>query len=125
DSIDRALLGGEYGAAAQQAMLLLVRYGEAHGASCFIPVKSAHIDGCLYHGPSSVDFALRFVTLGGRVRIPTTLNVAAVDVTHPGWHYGAPELIDMQRALTRLHEQLGCLPTLTCAPYQRLVRPKR
>ena len=123
--IDRALLAGEHGAAAARAMALLVRYGTACGAERFIAIESAHIDGCLYHGPSSIDFAQRFVDLGGKVRVPTTLNVAAVDVTHPGWHCGPPEVIAQQETLTRLHEQLGCLPTLTCAPYQRMARPRR
>jgi predicted aconitase len=125
EPIDRALLTGEYGAAAARAMALLVRYGEACGAERFIGIESAHIDGCLYHGPSSIDFARRFVDLGGKVCVPTTLNVAAVDVTHPGWHCGPPEIIAEQEVLTRLHEQLGCLPTLTCAPYQRMARPRR
>jgi len=125
EAIDRALLAGEYGAAAARAMMLLVRYGEACGAERFIAIESAHIDGCLYHGPSSIDFAQRFVDLGGKVRVPTTLNVAAVDVTHPGWHCGPPAIIAQQKKLTRLHEKLGCLPTLTCAPYQRMARPRR
>lgn len=124
DPIDAALLDGAHGAAAQEAMRLLIRYGEACDAERFIAIQSAHIDGCLYHGPSSIDFARRFVELGGRVRVPTTLNVAAVDVTHPGWHCGDPDLIPEQQELTRLHELLGCVPTLTCAPYQRMIRPR-
>jgi predicted aconitase len=124
EPIDRALLDGVHGAAAARAMAILMRYGEASGASRFVSVHSAHIDGCLYHGPSSIDFARRFVDLGGRVRVPTTLNVAAVDVTHPEWHCGPPELIPAQSELTELHEKLGCIPTLTCAPYQRMLRPR-
>ena len=122
--LDRALLNGEHGQAAARAMSMLVRYGQAAGARSFVTVASAHIDGCLYHGPSSIDFVQRFVSLGGRVRVPTTLNVAAVDVTHPDWHCGPAALLDEQRQLTELHLQLGCKPTLTCAPYQRIVRPR-
>lgn len=121
---DRALLDGEHGQAAARAMAMLVRYGQASGARSFVSVQSAHIDGCLYHGPSSIDFVQRFVSLGGRVRVPTTLNVAAVDVTHPDWHCGPADLLDAQRQLTELHLQLGCKPTLTCAPYQRAIRPR-
>lgn len=119
-SMDRALLDGEHGQAAARAMAMLVRYGRASGARSFVEVQSAHIDGCLYHGPSSSDF----VSLGGRVQAPTTLNVAAVDVTHPDWHCGPSELLDAQRQLTELHLQLGCKPTLTCPPYQRAIRPR-
>ncbi|MES2496533.1 MAG: aconitase X catalytic domain-containing protein [Pseudomonadota bacterium] len=121
--IDQALLDGEHGPAARRAMEILLRYGEVSEAERFIPIGSAHIDGCLYHGPSSIDFVKRFVDLGGRVRVPTTLNVAAVDTVHPGWHCGPPEILDAQRELTELHERLGCLATLTCAPYQRIARP--
>jgi predicted aconitase len=124
DPIDEALLGGEHGAAAARAMAVLVRYGQALKAERFVSIASAHVDGCLYHGPSSLDFVRLFVALAGRVRVPTTLNVAAVDVIHPEWHCGPPELVSFQRELTALHEALGCLPTLTCAPYQRLVRPR-
>lgn len=124
EPIDQALLDGVHGAAAARAMAMLVRYGEAASAKRFVSITSAHIDGCLYHGPSSIDFVQRFVTLGGRVRVPTTLNVAAVDVVHPDWHCGPQEIIGAQRQLTELHVQLGCLPTLTCAPYQRMIRPR-
>jgi predicted aconitase len=123
DSIDAALLDGTFGKAAARAMAILVKYGKVLGAERFVSITSAHIDACLYHGPSSIDFALRFVGLEGKVRVPTTLNVGAVDVVHPQWHCGAPELLDRQRDLNALYVRLGCLPTLTCAPYQRRVRP--
>jgi predicted aconitase len=123
DSIDVALLDGAFGKAAARAMAILVKYGKVLGAERFVSITSAHIDACLYHGPSSIDFALRFVELEGKVRVPTTLNVGAVDVVHPQWHCGAPELLVHQRDLNALYVRLGCLPTLTCAPYQRRVRP--
>lgn len=122
--IDRELLDGVHGAAAARAMALLVRYGEASSAREFISIGSAHIDGCLYHGPSSIDFVRRFVDLGGRVRVPTTLNVAAIDVTQPGLYGTGQAIVAAQTELTQLHEDLGCLATLTCAPYQRLIRPQ-
>jgi predicted aconitase len=121
--IDQALLDGAHGEASARAMAILMRYGQAADATRFVSIQSAHIDGCLYHGPSSIDFVRRFVDLGGWVRVPTTLNVAAVDVTHPEWHCGPAELIPAQSELTDLHEQLGCIATLTCAPYQRMLRP--
>ena len=44
----------------------------------------AHIDSCLYHGLAGVDFAERLAAEGARVRVPATLNVAALDLLHPG-----------------------------------------
>lgn len=122
--IDRELIASEHGDAAKLGMELLMRYGEALGADSFISVSSAHIDSCLFHGQSNIDFAQRFVDLGGHVRVPTTLNVAGVDVTHPEWHQGDASILDAQRDLTELYIRLGCKPTLTCAPYQRVHRPR-
>ena len=124
EPIDHALLKGEFGAASAHAMSLLTHYAKAVRADRFVSVVSAHIDGCLYHGPSSIDFVARFVDLGGKVRVPTTLNVAAIDTTQPDWHSGSAELRAPQLKVNELHVALGCKPTLTCAPYHHLPRPR-
>lgn len=124
DAIDKALLDGDFGPGAAHAMALLVRYGNAMRAERFVSIRSAHIDGCLYHGPSSIDFVQRFATLGARVRVPTTLNVAAIDTLHPEWYADADALRAAQLRLNTLHVEVGCTPTLTCAPYLRLPRPR-
>ncbi len=54
------------------------------GADRLVPIMAAHVDGCLYHGPVSTDFARKLVDGGGKVRVPTTLNVGSVDLLHPG-----------------------------------------
>ena len=122
--LDQALLRGDHGPAAAFAMELLVAYGEALGAPCFIPVVGAHVDGCLYHGEAGLDFVRRLVELGGRVRVPTTLNVGTMDLIHPELYRGDPAVGRAGRQLMELHEALGCLPTFTCAPYQTMFRPR-
>ena len=119
---DRALASG--GGAAGFAMDLLVRFAEAVGAARLIDAESAHIDGCLYHGRVSLDFVERMVALGGRVRVPTTLNVGSVDLIHPELFRGGPDLARDGARLMRAHEELGCVSTFTCAPYQTLFRPR-
>jgi predicted aconitase len=104
-------------------MKMLVRYGEAVDAECFVGITSAHIDSCMYHGPSGITFVRHFLALGGRVRVPTTMNAASVDVNHPEWHCGPPEVIEQQALLSNLYTELGCIPTMSCAPYQLLLRP--
>jgi predicted aconitase len=64
-------------------MRLLVAFANAVGAPALLDVSGAHIDGCLYHGQVSLDFVERIVSGGGRVRVPTTLNVGAIDLIHP------------------------------------------
>ena len=93
------------------------------GAQDLVPVASAHIDGCLYHGDSGVAFAERLVALGGRVAVPATLNVGALDLLHPGRVTFDPHRAAMARRLMRAYEALGCTPTWTCAPYHAGHRP--
>ena len=120
---DEALLAGAQGEAAAFAMRLLLRYGEAVGAGRFIDITRAHVDGCLHHGQVSLDFIEHFVRLGGRVRVPTTLNVGSVDLIHPELFRGSRQSGVDGRRLMALHEAVGCTPTFTCAPYQTLFRP--
>lgn len=120
---DESLLDGEHGQAAAYAMKILIQYGRAQQAEEFVPIHSAHIDACLYHGQSSLDFVEKLVELGGKVRVPATMNVAALDTFHDGIHAGHQDMLEPQERLTALYAELGCLPTLTCAPYQRITRP--
>lgn len=122
--LDRDLLAGAHGPAAAFAMRLMVRFADAVGAERFIDAEAAHIDGCLYLGAVSLDYVERFVGLGGRVRVPTTLNVGSVDLIHPELFIGAPDVGSAGARLMRAHEALGCVPTFTCAPYQTLFRPR-
>lgn len=125
EDIDRELLSGEWGQAAQRAMKLLLRYGEVVGAERFISIESAHIDSCLFHGRSGLDFVRSFLGENERVRVPTTLNVMAVDLVHPEYSEAGAGLVQDQRDMAQAYQALGCEPTLTCAPYQRLPRPQR
>ena len=80
---DQALLNGHRGEAAALAMRVLVRSAGLMGAPRLLDIESAHIDGCLYHGQASLDFVERLVASGGRVVVPTTLNVGSLDLIHP------------------------------------------
>jgi predicted aconitase len=93
------------------------------GAERLVPIASAHIDGCLYHGDSGTEFAERLVEGAGRVRVPATLNVGALDLLHPGRVRLDRPRRDMALRLMRAYEALGCRPSWTCAPYQAGHRP--
>ncbi len=125
ETIDKGLLEGEMGAPAQKAMRLLLRYGEVVGADRFVDIASAHIDSCLYHGQSGLDFVLYLLDEDYKVRVPTTLNVTAFDLENPGSSQVSPEVIRIQKEMVDAYLRLGCRPTMTCAPYQRFQRPKK
>ncbi len=94
------------------------------GADRLIAVASAHIDGCLYHGDSGTEFAEKLVAGGGRVAVPATLNVGALDIIHPKRVHADRHRYEMALRMMRAYEALGCRPTWTCAPYQAGHRPK-
>jgi predicted aconitase len=121
---DHELVSGAHGAGAAFAMRLLMRFAEAVGAPRFIDIEAAHVDGCLYLGRASLDFVERMRELGGKVRVPTTLNVGSVDLIHPELFRGAKEQAENGARLMRAHIELGCAPTFTCAPYQGANRPR-
>ncbi|MBL8324549.1 MAG: aconitase X catalytic domain-containing protein [Rubrivivax sp.] len=121
---DQALLGGQGGEAAALAMRVLGRSAARMGAQRLLDITSAHIDGCLYHGQASLDFVLRLVAGGGKVVVPTTLNVGSLDLIHPELFRGEAQLQSQARQLMQAHLELGCESTFTCAPYQGAQRPR-
>jgi predicted aconitase len=120
---DRSLLDGTHGEAAALAMRILVRSAAVMGATQLVDIESAHIDGCLYHGQASLDFVERLVQGGGKVVVPTTLNVGSIDLIHPELFRGDAGLRSAGQRLMEAHIELGCEASFTCAPYQMKRRP--
>ena len=120
---DEAMLAGRLGAATQMAMRILVAMAGVYGADRLLDIESAHIDGCLYHGYSGLEFAERLAAGGARVVVPTTLNVGAMDLIHPELFRGTEQVGRWATRMMQAYEAMGCRPTFTCAPYQALHRP--
>jgi predicted aconitase len=120
---DRAMLDGERGEAARLAMRIVVDLAGVMEADRLIDVASGHVDGCLYHGPASLEFVERLVGGGGAVSVPTTLNTGSLDLLHPELVRETPERARAARRQMDLYVELGCRPTWTCAPYQLPGRP--
>lgn len=122
---DQAMLDGVCGVGAQRAMRIVTRTADVMCASRLIDIQSAHIDGCLYHGKTSLDFVELFVAAGARVTVPTTLNVGSLDLIHPELYHGDRAVETDAKRLMEAHLTLGCESSFTCAPYQLKHRPKK
>lgn len=115
---EQSLLSGSAGDATAMAMRIVVAAAELVDAKRLVEITSAHIDGCLHHGDGGVEFAERLVLGGGKVVVPTTLNVGALDLLHPEKIRTDAHNTDMARRQMDAYVAMGARATFTCAPYQ-------
>jgi predicted aconitase len=119
---ERDIAEGSDGPARAMALRIVADTARLLGAARLVPIASAHIDGCLYHGDSGTLFAERLAE-DGAVAVPTTLNVGALDLVHAGRVRLELRRAAMARRMMDAYLKLGCRPTWTCAPYQAGHRP--
>lgn len=114
---DLSMLEGGEGVAVAQAMRILIAMAAQQGAASLIDVTQGHIDGCIYASPANLTFAEKMAELGGRVRVPATMNAISVDRVN--WRsQGVPEEFgDPAARLADAYVRMGCRPTFTCSPY--------
>jgi len=122
---DKAMLNGEFGEGPARAMRIVTRTADVMSAPTLIDITCAHIDGCLYHGQTSLDFVELFVAAGAKVAVPTTLNVGSLDLIHPELYHGDRTIQRDAERLMDAHLLLGCESSFTCAPYQLKKRPAK
>lgn len=124
---EQAMLSGEQGPAVALSMRIITELGRIRGATELVDIDSVHIDGCIFYGQAGLDFAQKLVALGGRVRVPTTVNVGSVDLIHPHLILQNTDrerwVAQGGRDLMQAYVDLGCRQTWTCAPYQMDSRP--
>ena len=111
-------------AATAMAMRILVETAKLMGAKSLVPITSAHIDGCVYFGDAGVLFAEKLRDQGGKVAVPSSLNVGALDLLHPDLVVADAYAKTMSKRLMDAYVDLGCTQSWTCAPYQAGYRPK-
>ncbi len=121
---EKTLLAPGAPPATAMAMRIVVETARMMGASSLVPITSAHIDGCVYFADAGVLFAERLRDLGGRVAVPSSLNVGALDLIRPELVLANDHAKAMSRRLMDAYVDLGCIQSWTCAPYQAGYRPK-
>ena len=120
---DKQFLDGSYGKAGRMAMRIIVRMAEVLDADELMDVSQAHIDGCGLLSETGLEFAETLAANGGKVCIPTTLNMGPLDLQN--WRkFGVNE--DFAHKAIRqakAYMDMGCIPTWSCAPYQGYLTP--
>jgi predicted aconitase len=116
---EEQMLAGELGRATQKAMQILLALGNIYGAERMIPVSSVQVAGVSYDnlGEAGLQFLAEMAEGGGKVRVPTTLNPAGMDLEN--WRFlGIPaEFAAKQTQVIEAFTLMGVTPTCTCTPY--------
>ena len=99
-------------------MRILVRLARVQGASRFIDITQAHIDGCIFTGDALLRFAELFADDGGHVAVPTTTNIISVDRDRWAAQGVSEEWAHKATKLGDAYLRMGARPTFTCSPYQ-------
>jgi len=108
---DNEFLDGRRGKAGRMAMRIVVRMAEVADAPELMDISQAHIDGCGLLSDAGLEFAETLAAGGGRVSVPTTLNMGPLDLQN--WeHFGvnkefAAKAVRQGKAYT----DMGCIPT--------------
>ena len=116
---EKAMLAGEAGPGVAKAMEIVVALGRIYGAATLTPVASVQVSGVSYKnlGDAGLAFLEAWAAQGARVRVPTTLNPAGMDLDN--WRaLGFSEAFaQRQQAVISAYTSLGITPTCTCTPY--------
>lgn len=113
------MLAGDFGPGVRQAMEIIVALGRIYGARHLVPVGSVQVAGVSYRnlGEAGLEFLRQWADQGARVRVPTTLNPAGIDL-HAWRELGFSEAFARRQvAVIEAYEHLGVRPTCTCTPY--------
>jgi predicted aconitase len=116
---ERAMLAGDLGPGVRKAMEIVVALGQIYDARRLVPVGSVQVAGVSYRnlGEAGLEFLREWADQSARVRVPTTLNPAGVDLC--AWRelgFSEP-FARRQQAVIEAYERLGVRPTCTCTPY--------
>ena len=120
---DHSVLAGEHGAASKMALSILTRMLPVYGTDRLLDISGAHIDSSLFQGDATLEYAEKLAALEAKVVVPTTLNVGGVDI-HGYRDWAVPEKwAEKSYRQMQAYQQMGCIPTWTCAPYQTRHKP--
>jgi hypothetical protein len=120
---EEKILDGEQGETLQKSMEILVAIGKIFDADRLIPIKSAQVSGVSYQniGDSGIEW---FENLKGKVRVPSLINPAGMDLDKWKEMGIESEFARKQLKIISVFRRLGFRIECTCTPYYILTPEK-
>jgi predicted aconitase len=121
---ERAILGGERGAAARRALEYQIKVGEFWGAKRFVPVTNVHMMGDIeVMGDGGLQWLKDTAALGARCAVGTTTNARCVDFAHCERLGQDAGEVAKERELIACLRRMDVVTTDTCINYQTVYQP--
>lgn len=116
---ERAMLAGDFGPGVQKAIEIVAALGAIYDADRLVPVHSVQVAGVSYKnlGPAGLDFLRDWAAQGGRVRVPTFLNPAGMDLQRWRELGFSADFAEPQLQVVDAFAAMGIQTTCTCTPY--------
>jgi len=116
---EEGMLKGEQGPVIAKCMKLLLRLGEIYGADRMIKISSSQAAGVSYKsiGDPGLEFLKGFANEGAKVKVPTFLNPAGMDLEN--WkNFGISDnFAEKQLEIINTFKKMGIIITCSCTPY--------
>jgi predicted aconitase len=126
---EQAILAGERGVVAQQALQHQIKVGDFFAAEDFVPVTQAHIMADTESlGEAGVQWLERLAAAANeqqRVRIPTITDPRGTDFAKAAFLGQTAAMLDLERRAIAAFIRLGVTMTDTCINYQTIQAPTR
>jgi predicted aconitase len=116
---EEAMLAGAEGRGVQKAMEIVTALGKIYEARDLVPVSSVQVAGVSYKnlGEAGLEFLREWAAQGARVRVPTTLNPAGLDLERWQELGFAADFAHKQDQVLQAFAAMGIQTTCTCTPY--------
>jgi hypothetical protein len=113
-------LEGASGDATALAMKVLFNLGDLEGAARMVPISSAHVSGVSYltGGEALLKLLEDFAGRGAKVRVPSSLNPAGMDLSQWERMGIGPEFAAKQSRIIELFSSMGISTVCSCIPYE-------
>ena len=121
---ERAILAGERGAAARQALEYQIEVGRFWGAKRFVPVTNVHMMGDIeVMGDGGLQWLKDTAALGARCAVGTTTNARCIDFAHRERLGQDAAEAGKERELIACLRRMDVVTTDTCINYQTVYQP--
>lgn len=121
---ERAILGGERGAAARRALEYQIKVAEFWGAKRFVPVTNVHMMGDIeVMGDGGLQWLKDTAALGARCAVGTTTNARCIDFAHCERLGQDAGEVAKERELIACLRRMDVVTTDTCINYQTVYQP--